>query len=74
MSKTHNNVLFFTYEEMQKDLPSIIKKVKRFLGKDCEYTEKEMSDLLQHLSFNKMKDNSSVNKQDTVEVRSTNFY
>ena len=54
---------------MQMDLPSVIRKVKKFLGKDREYTEKEMSDLVQHLSFNKMRDNSSVNKQEIVDVR-----
>lgn len=60
------NILFITYEDMKKDLPSVITKVANFLGK--ELTEEEVEILSEHLSFDKMKDNSSVNKKEFVDM------
>lgn len=55
---------------MKQDLPSVIQKVCKFLGKDVLEGEK-LEGLCQHLSFDKMKNNSAVNKQEMVQVRKT---
>lgn len=48
------NVFFITYEEMKKDLKSIVSKLSKFL--ECkELNENEMEKLLEHLSFANMK-------------------
>ena len=60
------NVCFITYEEMKKDLAAVIGKVSLFLG--CYVSEKNIPSLVEHLSFDKMKDNKSVNKEEFVEV------
>lgn len=60
------NVCFITYEEMKKDLAAVIGKVSLFLG--CNISEKNIPSLVEHLSFDKMKDNKSVNKEEFVEV------
>ena len=60
------NVCFITYEEMKKDLAAVIGKVSLFLG--CKVSEKNIPYLVDHLSFDKMKDNKSVNKEEFVEV------
>ena len=60
------NVCFITYEEMKKDLAAVIGKVSLFLG--CHVSEKNIPSLVEHLSFDKMKDNKSVNKEEFVEV------
>ncbi|CAG2061775.1 unnamed protein product, partial [Timema podura] len=53
------NVLFNSYEGMKKNLKSVILKTCKFLGKS--YTNDEVESLCDHLSFNSMKDNPSVN-------------
>ncbi|GLG97076.1 Sulfotransferase family cytosolic 1B member 1, partial [Gryllus bimaculatus] len=49
-------VLFNTYEEMKADLAGVIRKTAKFLGKTL--TEAQISELEEHLSFKKMKENS----------------
>ena len=61
-----SNILFITFEEMKKDLPAVIRKVAYFLGK--EIADEEVTKLNDHLSFDKMKKNPSVNKQDYVHL------
>ena len=51
---------------MKKDLAAVIGKVSLFLG--CNVSEKNIPSLVEHLSFDKMKDNKSVNKEEFVEV------
>nr|CAD7430702.1 unnamed protein product [Timema monikensis] len=53
------NVLFNSYEGMKKNLKSVILKTCKFLEKS--YTNDEVESLSDHLSFNSMKDNPSVN-------------
>ena len=66
-NKRHlDNVCFITYEEMKKDLAAVIRKVSSFLG--YSVSEQNIPSLVDHLSFDKMKNNVSVNKQDFVEV------
>lgn len=52
---------------MKRDLPSVIRKVSGFLGKPV--AEKDIPELTEHLSFDKMKKNDAVNKHEAVAVR-----
>ena len=60
------NVCFITYEEMKNDLASVIRKVSAFLTHPV--AEENIPSLVDHLSFDKMKKNKSVNKQEFVDV------
>ena len=60
------NVCFITYEEMKNDLASVIRKVSAFLTRPV--AEENIPSLVDHLSFDKMKKNKSVNKQEFVDV------
>lgn len=53
------NILFITYEEMKKDLKTILRKTSTFLNKS--YSEADLENLENHLSFNSMQQNPSVN-------------
>ena len=44
-----SNILFITYEEMKKDLASVIRKTASFLDK--KVPEDRMADLIDHLSL-----------------------
>ncbi|XP_048515989.1 luciferin sulfotransferase-like [Athalia rosae] len=59
-----DNVLFLTYEEMKKDLPSILRRTAKFLGKNL--TSDEVAALEKHLSFESMKKNPAVNNESLV--------
>ena len=65
------NVCFITYEEMKSDLAAVIRKVSKFLG--YPVSEQSIPALLDHLSFDKMKKNAAVNKQEIVEVNNIWF-
>ncbi|XP_065218897.1 luciferin sulfotransferase-like [Planococcus citri] len=60
-------ILFLKYEEMQKDLKSVIHKTANFIGKSI--SEREMEKLLDHLSFSSMKQNPAVNYALSLEMR-----
>ena len=51
---------------MKQDLPAVIRRVAGFLDKKLSDTE--VSSLAEHLSFNKMKQNKAVNKEDFEEI------
>ncbi|GJQ87478.1 hypothetical protein Trydic_g19238 [Trypoxylus dichotomus] len=53
------NLLILRYEEMIKDMPSVIKKTAEFLG--VFVAEEDMTKLLEHLSFKQMKNNKAIN-------------
>ena len=61
------NIIFITYEEMKRDLPSVIRKLSAFLGKPVA-AEADIEGLADFLSFDKMRSNPAMNKQDSVEV------
>ncbi|GAB0099905.1 sulfotransferase 1 family member D1-like [Sergentomyia squamirostris] len=64
-----SNILFVTFEEMKKDLRAVIVRIASFLGKTLSQTDIEL--LCQHLSFDAMKKNESVNKRvDVNEMKS----
>uniref|UniRef100_A0A1I8NZE6 Sulfotransferase domain-containing protein n=1 Tax=Stomoxys calcitrans TaxID=35570 RepID=A0A1I8NZE6_STOCA len=53
-------VFFTTYEEMQRDLPAVIRELCQFLGRP-QLTNLEMENIKIHLSFDKMKENRQTN-------------
>ncbi|KAM7249597.1 hypothetical protein ACFE04_025403 [Oxalis oulophora] len=60
------NVLILTYEDMKKDLKSIIYKTADFLGKSLD--DEQVAKLLDHLSFQSMKQNRAVNYEPVIEI------
>ncbi|GAB0097109.1 hypothetical protein DMENIID0001_127080 [Sergentomyia squamirostris] len=56
--RNEQNILFLTYEDMKKDHPTVIKKTAEFLGKPL--SEEQILELTDHLSFDKMSKNESV--------------
>lgn len=61
------NVLFIFYEDMKKDLKSVIEKVSSFLGK--QLSQEQILALEEHLQFDNMKKNDAVNKKDIINIR-----
>ncbi|XP_048510868.1 luciferin sulfotransferase-like [Athalia rosae] len=59
------NVLLLKFEDMKKDLPSVIKKTADFFDK--KFTSDEVALLEKHLSFEGMKANSAVNNESVIE-------
>ncbi|XP_066927038.1 sulfotransferase 1B1-like [Clytia hemisphaerica] len=57
--RSQENLLVLCYEEMQKDLPSVVRKIASFL--DIEMTDEEVLKLCHHTSFDQMKKNPHVN-------------
>ncbi|XP_012264061.2 luciferin sulfotransferase-like [Athalia rosae] len=64
--RNDDNLLYFTFENMKQDFPSVLRKIGKFLNKDL--TDDQVSSLLEHLNFKTLKTNSAVNNEDTVEV------
>uniref|UniRef100_A0A1A9WEK7 Sulfotransferase domain-containing protein n=1 Tax=Glossina brevipalpis TaxID=37001 RepID=A0A1A9WEK7_9MUSC len=54
------NVFFTSYEEMQRNLSQVLVKLNDFLGKP-PLTETDLSNLLNHLNFQNMRSNQTVN-------------
>lgn len=59
------NILFLKYEDMKKDLSKTIQKVSEFLERPMN--DEQVEKLTEHLSFEKMKQNPAVNKEDISE-------
>lgn len=59
--KDQPNVLFLTYEDLQKDLEGSIRKVAAFLEKGLK--NEDVQKIVKHCSFDEMKTNPSVNHQ-----------
>jgi len=64
--RNDDSLLFITFEEMKRDLPTVIRNVAGFLKKDL--TEAEVSELASHLSFKNMKKNASVNREEMKKL------
>ncbi|XP_058833564.1 luciferin sulfotransferase-like [Topomyia yanbarensis] len=64
--RLHNeqNVLFLTYEQMKRDLRTVLERVCGFFGK--QYTNEQLDELVYHLSFDQMKKNPATNNVDMV--------
>lgn len=64
--RNEENILLLTYEEMKRDLRKTAEKVAAFLGKAI--SETGMDQLMDHLSFQKMKQNSTCNLDAIVKA------
>ncbi|KAF5274102.1 hypothetical protein FQR65_LT04500 [Abscondita terminalis] len=62
-----SNVLLICYEDMKKNLLSVIRKIADFLDKTLP--EEKIPQLLEHLSFESMKNNRAVNQEDKIQSR-----
>ena len=66
--KRHDpNILFLKYEDMKKDLPKVIQKCAQFLDVSHQLTEDKISKLCDHLNFDKMQKNPSVNLENIID-------
>lgn len=54
-----DNVLVISYEDMQKDLSSVVRHIAEFLGRSLN--EEQVNEITRHCSFENMKKNSAVN-------------
>ncbi|KAF0288397.1 Sulfotransferase 1C4 [Amphibalanus amphitrite] len=59
--RRHPNMCFIFYEDMKKDLRSVITKVAKFLGKTL--TDEQMKKLVDHLHIDNMRKNPNVNNE-----------
>ncbi|XP_041649036.1 amine sulfotransferase-like [Cheilinus undulatus] len=51
--KDDMNMLFITYEEMIQDLPTVVRRISSFLGKDL--TEEQLANVVKHSTFKNMR-------------------
>ncbi|KAG6448317.1 hypothetical protein O3G_MSEX005456 [Manduca sexta] len=58
----HPNLLFLFYEDLKKDLPSNIRRIAKFLGK--EPSEEQILGLCDHMKIDNFKNNKAVNFED----------
>ena len=65
--RNHPNVCLLFFEDMKKDLATNVRKVAKFLGK--ELTNENVEALVDHLSFKKMRNNATVNREDMKKVK-----
>lgn len=56
-----SNVLFLKYEDMKKDLPSTIFQCAKFLGVEDRITDTDVTQMCDHLKFDRMQKNPAVN-------------
>lgn len=61
------NVLFMFYEDMNRDLPSTIRKVATFLNKTM--TNDEVEKLSHYLSIEQFRNNPAVNQHELKDVK-----
>lgn len=59
------NMLSLCFEDMKRDLSGTIAEVCRFFNKT--YTPEQVAQLVEHLSFDRMRQNTSVNRSEWVE-------
>ncbi|XP_059622328.1 luciferin sulfotransferase-like [Phlebotomus argentipes] len=69
--RNEKNILFFTYEDMKKNHPAVIEKTAKFLGKSL--TENQILELADHLTFDKMSKNESVDLLLEIKDMAENF-
>ncbi|XP_055602648.1 luciferin sulfotransferase-like [Uranotaenia lowii] len=60
--QNYENILYLSYEDMKRDLRSSILETCHFFGET--YTDEQIEQLCQHLSFDSMKANNKVNYTD----------
>lgn len=60
------NILFLFFEDMKRNLDQEVKKAMKFFGKD--FSQEEIDKLCQHLSFESIRNNNTVNKDEHIKV------
>ncbi|XP_037928502.1 luciferin sulfotransferase-like [Teleopsis dalmanni] len=65
--RNEDNIFFTTYENMKRDLTDVLLKLCKFLDKP-ELTKTQISKLVEHLSFDKMKENKNTNPTDVIRA------
>uniref|UniRef100_T1GG42 Sulfotransferase domain-containing protein n=1 Tax=Megaselia scalaris TaxID=36166 RepID=T1GG42_MEGSC len=63
--RKQENILFYSYEQMKKDLKSVVLRVCNFVG--INYKDEEIEKLLEHLDFKNMKDSESCSHKLEIE-------
>lgn len=58
------NVLFITYEDLVNEPFATIKMISEFL--QCSYTDAQLKELVEFVSFNNMKKNVALNRDDII--------
>ena len=66
--RSKSNILIVHYEDMKKDLASIIKKIAEFL--DVELSDENLGKLVEHTSFKSMRANPMCNSEIVATVSS----
>ena len=59
--RNNSNLLFIFFEDMKKDLRSVVEKVSKFLN--CTISESEVGKLLDHLDIKNFRNNPAVNNE-----------
>lgn len=59
------NILFLFFEDMKRNLKQEVRKVMKFLDKD--YSQDQIDKLCKHLSFDSIKKNKMINKEDDIK-------
>lgn len=67
--RNDDNVLFLTYEEMKFDLPATIRKMASFLNVDHVATPENIHLICEHVQFDKMQKNPSVNLEPILKLK-----
>ncbi|XP_059608211.1 luciferin sulfotransferase-like [Phlebotomus argentipes] len=63
--RNEENIHFITFQDMKRDLPSVIEKTAKFLGKTL--SKEQILTLADYLSFDKFSINPSVNRENEDE-------
>ena len=63
----NQNILVISYEDMQRDIKSVIRKIANFLKVDV--TDESVELLAEHISFKNMKANPMTNRSEALKVR-----
>lgn len=61
-----DHVLFLHYENVLSDTFGSIKKISEFLG--CDYSDAQLAELTEHVSFGKMTENAAANFEDIMKT------
>ncbi|XP_033118151.1 sulfotransferase 1C4-like isoform X2 [Anneissia japonica] len=64
--RNEENVLFIKYEDMRKDLASVIERVSKFFG--WSIPDKKLQDIVKHCTFDSMKKNPKTNFSDCENI------
>uniref|UniRef100_A0A336LJX9 CSON006016 protein n=1 Tax=Culicoides sonorensis TaxID=179676 RepID=A0A336LJX9_CULSO len=69
--RSESNILFLTYEEMKRDLKTVIRKTAKFLNKNV--TTQQIDELYEYLQPESMRKNNACNQEDLVFLSSSVF-